>query len=100
MRDRGGVVFLILFSISRVLLADSGEVRGRIVDPSGGALPGVTVLLTRPTGGAAIDTVSDGQGDYVVAAEPGRYHLHAELSGFTPVDRDVTVSAGSVVLDL
>src|SRR5207237_6264256 len=39
-------------------------------------------------------------GDYVVAAEPGRYRVHAQLSGFASIDRDVTVSSGPVVVDL
>ncbi len=76
---------------SGVALAQSGtaSIYGRVADPQGGALPGVTVTLTSPSTGLVRSTVTDGTGDYqIVAVPPGQYNLKAELTGFRTALRE------------
>jgi len=101
MRVRTLVALLFLCCLSPLAVAAPIDVSGRIVDPSGGALPGVTVTLTTVIGTELpAEAITDSQGSYTFAAEPGRYRLHAELPGFAPVDRDVNVGVTPVRIDL
>ena len=60
------------------------ELRGTVVDESGGALPGVTVTATQVETGTSRTTVTTETGTYVMPALPvGTYNIKAELSGFS-----------------
>lgn len=64
----------------------TGTISGRIVDAQGLVLPGVTVTVTGAQG--VKTTVTDGEGRFTLAfLTPGSYAVHAELPGFTSVDR-------------
>jgi outer membrane receptor protein involved in Fe transport len=93
---------LLLFCcLTHAALAATVDVSGRIVDPSGGALPGVTVTLTH-IGGSELpaEVVTDAQGAYTFSVSPGRYMLHVELGGFASVDRQVVVDTAPARIDL
>src|SRR3954468_4531314 len=101
MRVRALAALLVLCWFGPAALAATVEVTGRIVDPSGGALPGVTVTLTTIAGTELpSEGVTDAQGTYTFNAAPGRYRLHAELPGFAAVDRDIVVGTFPFRLDL
>lgn len=103
----------------------AGRIVGKIVDSTGGALPGVTVTVTSPALQGARTAVTDGTGAYrFPTLPPGTYAVKAELTGLTTteqagvvvgIDRTlevnltmtvgtvtetVTVSAASPVIDL
>ncbi|MCC6988288.1 MAG: carboxypeptidase regulatory-like domain-containing protein, partial [Acidobacteria bacterium] len=62
---------------------DTGTVVGRVTDPSGAVLPGVTVTLTQDATGVAATTVTNASGEYVFPGQRiGRYTVTAELEGF------------------
>jgi hypothetical protein len=76
---------------------------GRIVDSSGGALPGVTVTIRQVETGLQRTTVSAGDGRYALPSlPPGSYEIRAELSGFRPLVRQgITLTiAQTAVVDL
>jgi hypothetical protein len=56
-------------------------------------LPGVTVVI-RSNDAVKAATSTDPDGTYHVALGPGVYKLSAGLTGFGPVDKDVTISTG------
>src|SRR5688572_2904206 len=59
------------------------EVRGRVVDPQGALLPGVTVTVRNQDTGMFRETVSNSDGTFLVTGiVPGRYEISAELQGF------------------
>jgi hypothetical protein len=60
----------------------AGTVSGAVRDPAGAALPGVTVRLFGPSGGAG-STVTGADGHYALTAPAGLYTLRFELAGFT-----------------
>ena len=78
----------------------SDQLRGRVTDETGGALPGVTVEV-RAEGAPPMETVTDATGDYVFSGvAPGQYQLTFSLINFaTIVRRDVKMMSGVTRVD-
>jgi hypothetical protein len=74
----------------------SGNIAGRILDPQGAAVPGVTVTARSAATGFTRTEVSDAEGIYRLNALPvGKYDVTAELSGFTTISKkEVDVFVG------
>jgi hypothetical protein len=65
-----------------------GGVTGRIVDASGGRMPGVTVTATHVATNVGSTTTTNSEGDYAILfLNPGIYTVTAELSGFKKISR-------------
>ncbi len=75
----------------------SGEISGVVVDPSGSAVPGVTITLTSAATNAVREVVTNSAGLYVIPSIlPGTYTLKAQISGFRVMERrDIEVQVGS-----
>jgi hypothetical protein len=66
-----------------------GSVGGRVTDPSGAILPGVTVTAVNSDTGGKTVAVTNTDGVYLLSfLNPGRYSVTAELSGFKQLRRD------------
>src|SRR5437868_123939 len=94
---RGVLAVAVLLLVSVPAFAQStGQVRGRITDETGVALPGVSVEL-RGSNGQPVETVTDGTGDYAFdGVAPGTYQLNYNLINFGSVThRDLKVTAGA-----
>jgi len=81
----------------------TAELRGRVLDAQGGALPGVTITITNQATGVYREVVSNGDGTYFATAlAPGTYAIAAELVGFKKYMRgDVRLDLGhTTTLDL
>src|SRR5438477_2736601 len=78
------------------------NVGGVVSDDTGGALPGVTVTITNKANGAAQTIITGAAGNYrAVALQPAPYEVRAELSGFSTVKKNVTLTIGAdVTLDI
>lgn len=62
----------------------SGDIKGTVVDPSGGMLPGVRVTASDPARGITRSAQTDAEGAYnLPLLLPGVYRLKFEISGFT-----------------
>jgi len=90
--------FLAVFSTAA--LAQQGQfaaMQGRILDESGAALPGVTIVVTHQGSGVFRQAVSNPDGSYYVTGiVPGTYRITAELSGFRKYERsDITLQIGN-----
>ena len=73
----------------------TGAIRGTVQDQQGLAVPGVTITATSPVLQGGRTTVSDGAGNYTLAALPaGQYEVVFELTGFTPVKQTTSVAVG------
>lgn len=81
--------------------AAAQSVSGRIVDPSGLPLPGVTVTL-HGTGDTSESTTTDANGEFsLTPAISGHYDLDASIEGFeSTVRRDLDVTKGPVTVSL
>ena len=74
---------------------DAAALSGTVADPSGAVLPGVTVTVILRRSAKEDKSVTYTNGVFrVPGLEPGSYTVRAELSGFTAVERTVTVVSG------
>ena len=85
------IVLILLLVPSTPALAQlaQGELRGAVVDQSGGVLPGVTITAVHVETGTSRTTSTAENGAYLMPAMPlGTYKVTAELSGFTTMVRE------------
>jgi iron complex outermembrane receptor protein len=82
---------LALTGASAVWAQGVGTLRGRIIGPTGEALPGASVTLT----GARAGGVAKSDGSYQIAALPGTYEIRARLIGYAESVDSVTITAGA-----
>jgi hypothetical protein len=77
------------------------ELRGSVTDASGGALPGVTVVITNQRSGTFREIITGGDGSYFAAQLiPGVFTVTAQLPGFRGFERtDFAIGVG-MTLDL
>src|SRR4051812_14701499 len=63
--------------------AATGNIEGVVTDPSGGVLPGVTVVVRNTETNVAREVTTDSGGRYrATALQPGTYEVTANLAGF------------------
>ena len=93
---RIGMAWLFLLGVAAPCLAQDGVITGKVTDPSGAVLPGVSVSLSSSAVMRIRDTVSDEQGGYRFGLlPPGAYTVKFELPGFTTVVREgIQMTAG------
>ncbi|MBL8139532.1 MAG: TonB-dependent receptor [Acidobacteria bacterium] len=105
MRLRGTSVWVALLmlvwlvpSVALGQTTDRSGIEGKIVDQSGGVLPGVSITVSSPamTGGSR-SVVTDGEGLFRFAALPaGTYEVVFELAGFSTLKRSVRLDTGFI----
>jgi hypothetical protein len=76
-------LLVLLSAISASAQAVYGSIAGTVIDPSGGALPGVTVTVTSVERKTSDTVVTNDTGRYVKERLlPGTYEVKVELTGF------------------
>ena len=96
-RLTGGALLAFLLTSPAAVWA--GQIRGKVVDPAGAALPGATVTLDNDLSGSTQQTVSGADGSFIFYNVPNNpYHLRATLDGFADFHADIDVR-GSVPLE-
>ena len=78
--------------------AQEATLSGTVTDATGGALPGVTVRVIHEASGNSFEAVTDARGDYRLPLRIGAYRMTADLTGFAPVARTVTVLVGQAAV--
>lgn len=72
-----------------------GSIRGKVLDPSGGAIPGAKISAKSAANGLTRDTSTGPDGGYVLAELPaGEYTVTAQAAGLSPVAQNVVVAVG------
>lgn len=92
------VVFAIVFLASGPAWAQEvAEISGRVLDPDGQGLPGVTVTVTDEETGYTRTTVTGPNGSYLFSRlQPGTYNVTASIEGFQTATREgLELLAGS-----
>jgi len=86
------------FAPSAWAQANSGTLAGRVVDKSGGPLPGVTVAAVQKDTGYERNTVTGADGAFrLPSVQVGKYSVKADLSGFGSVTvDDVQIDVASI----
>ncbi|MGH9958598.1 MAG: TonB-dependent receptor, partial [Pyrinomonadaceae bacterium] len=75
----------------------TGNIEGRVIDPNGAGVPGVTVTATNPETGLAKSSQASDEGLYRISfLQPGRYKVDASgAQGFAPASfNNVIVTVG------
>jgi outer membrane receptor protein involved in Fe transport len=93
------VLALSLAAASALAQQGSSELRGRVTDASGSALPGATIVIRHQESGVFRQGATTPDGSYYLAGVlPGTYELTAEMTGFRRVTRrDVRLEVGKTV---
>lgn len=74
----------------------TGQVSGRVLDPSGKVIPGVSLTLSDPGMGRRREVVTNRSGEFLFSEVlPGDYEVRTELNGFKKYQqKGVVLSAG------
>ncbi len=84
----GLVLCALLAATAAAAQQGTTELRGRVVDPQGAVLPGVTVTVKNQNTGMFRETVSGADGSFIASGMvPGTYLVIAELTGFKKFER-------------
>jgi hypothetical protein len=92
------VVCIVLVSPVMARAQEEAVISGKVVDSSGGVLPGVTVRAVHEASGNAFDAVTDNLGAYRIQVRVGTVRVTAELSGFTAATRAAELRLGQTVV--
>jgi hypothetical protein len=93
------VALTIIFPASSLAQSTSGRILGRVADPTGAVLAGVTVTLTDESTGVIRDTQTNTNGDYTfVEVKPSTYTVEFSQQGFKKnVQKSIKVDVNQVV---
>ncbi|HEX3280092.1 MAG TPA: TonB-dependent receptor [Pyrinomonadaceae bacterium] len=92
---------LLIFATASAVLAQSqattGNIEGRVLDPTQAAVPGATVTATNQLTGLEKSATSTDEGTFTISfLPPGPYTVRATATGFSQAEvKDVTVTVGS-----
>ncbi|HJY87157.1 MAG TPA: carboxypeptidase-like regulatory domain-containing protein, partial [Candidatus Acidoferrales bacterium] len=76
--------------------APTGTIAGRVLDPSGAAIPGARILVTNKQTGAQRVLLATNEGDYSAPALlVGVYEVTVEAPGFQRLAREAIIETGS-----
>lgn len=79
---------LLFVAVSGIALAQTGEVTGRVTDPTGAIVPGAEVMVKNVDTGVSRQVVSNEAGYYSAPLLPtGNYQVSVSKTGFRPVSR-------------
>jgi hypothetical protein len=97
----GVLVLALLAALAAPTFAQEtrGTIQGRVLDDSGGVVPGALVEVTNTATGVLTPTTSNEQGSYRVPfLNPGQYRITVTLDGFSRfVSQDITVHIADVL---
>jgi hypothetical protein len=76
--------------------AQTGRLRGQIVDATGAVIPGASITV-KNSSGLVVSATSDGVGSYDVKnLAPGKYTVSVTAKGFAPTTQEMEIAAGQV----
>ena len=111
------VVFTLSISVLAQSQATTGNIEGRVLDPQGAAVPGITVTATNQDTGYEKSANADDLGSYrLILLPPGKYRVTSSgaqgfaaatyenvtvtIGGQTPLDIALSLSGTNVVIDV
>src|SRR5258707_4061539 len=90
------VLVLVVGSGSLFAQAQTGRMRGQIVDATGAVIPGASITV-KNSSGLVVSATSDGVGAYDVKnLAPGKYTVSVTAKGFAPTTKEVEIAAGQL----
>jgi hypothetical protein len=72
--------------------AETGNIRGRVVDEQGGPVPGATVTVSGANIAGEVTTTTAADGSFqIIALRPGVHEVHVSMANFAPAQIGVQV---------
>jgi len=94
-RSRSWILALAFLALASAVFAQgnpTGTITGKVSDPDGLVLPGVTVTVASPVLQGVRTAVSSTNGDYIIPFLPaGDYTVTFELQGFATIKQTVSL---------
>jgi catecholate siderophore receptor len=103
---RRASLFLVLFVATASLCAAqtisrSSSIRGRVLDQTRAVVPGAKIIAEEKGRTTTVSAVSDQNGEFVLALEPGEYVVRITANGFSETSRSISLSqAASMSLEV
>ena len=92
------VIAAMTFAAGAAAQSTTGTISGRVLDVQGAALPGAIVTAKSPNLQGSRESVTSGNGDYILAGLPsGPYTISVTLSGFQAQTRTVVLAPTQVL---
>ncbi|HKC65537.1 MAG TPA: carboxypeptidase-like regulatory domain-containing protein, partial [Pyrinomonadaceae bacterium] len=89
---------LALFACAAIAQTETGQITGKVTDPTGAIVPGATVSVKSVDTGRVVTAVSSDEGVYTVAAlQSGLYDVTVQAGSFKPSTKRIQVTVGSRV---
>ena len=79
-------------SLGQAIAQSRGTVHGRILDPTRAPIPDARITAVREGRASELSAVSDHNGEFSVALEPGSYTVKASAKGFLESSQTVTLA--------
>lgn len=90
------VLLCVFVMMSVIAFAQTGSIKGRVLDETSQPLPGSSVTIDGTTTGATTDV----NGNYTISGvKAGNYTVTAKFIGYSDLKKTVTVSSGTVTLN-
>ena len=88
------VGWLLCVAVSLLGQVNFGEIRGKVSDPSGAAVPATRITVTFVSKNTTRQAISSDRGDFIVPSlEPGSYMISVEKEGFKTTEQGPLVLA-------
>ncbi len=82
--------------MSVMAFAQTGSIKGKVLDETSQPLPGAAVTID----GTTIGSVTDNSGNYTISGvKPGNYSVTAKFVGYVAIKQTITVGTSVVTLD-
>src|SRR5581483_1306441 len=89
---------LLIFPAGLLAQTETGQIVGKVTDPSGALVTGATITARSVDTGTERTATSGAQGDYVITnLQPGLYDVTVQAAGFAARTQRVQVTVGSRV---
>lgn len=91
-------LFALLIASTAFAQTETGQIIGKVTDPSGAVIPNATVKVKSVSTGSERTATTGGDGVYAVTnLLPGNYSVTVQATGFSPVTKQANVTVGSRV---
>jgi hypothetical protein len=91
-----GALLLCVVSLTTAAQTETGQIIGKVADPTGAVVPGATATIKSVQTGAERTATTSDEGIYTVTnLQPGLYDVTVNAQGFAPATQRVQVTVGS-----
>ena len=92
------LILLTFLAAPAAVRGQPGSLAGKVLDPSGAAIPAVTIGIRNGATGLAFSATTGKDGSYAFASLPaGHYDVHVDRANFRPYRRGIDIAGASTL---